>query len=335
MLSIKAKRAGTVPAGRRAASMLDVIALAVSLIFILAACASLQPSASGTPDASAAPAETGTASPDASAEVSPNLAAPPTEPLTDGNIMEMYTARGLFVAEIRDAGAYTMVHYFSPDDPLDKASRFDWFDRKTGERTLVCGLIRADMFEITADKALTVLTTGLSTSGRYQQFPRILRFGYSDVDGAFSFNRSDSEYFMPLERSFSVGINRPECLKSVCYDGSSVLLTFTGQPGNEHESPAGAEAVPRMTVSNEDGVSTVTIFNTIPADDFVQTAGKLLGSDPCPVTVSCDGTDTTVTFKMRPDAARYNISCFTTPVERIPHAVITYETGNFSYPKGW
>jgi hypothetical protein len=140
---------------------------------------------------------------------------------------------------------------------------------------------------------------------------------------------------MPLERSFTLGIDRPECLKSVCYDGSSMLLTFTEQPGYEQEFYADVVAVPKMTVTNADGVSTVTIFNTILSDDFIQTAGKRLGSDPCPITVSCDGKNTVVTFKMPENAGRYNVSCITTPVECVPHAVITYEADNFGYPKGW
>jgi hypothetical protein len=235
--------------------------------------------------------------------------------------------------EIRDAGNYTMVHYYSLETP--KVSRFDWIDRKTGERDFVCGFMYADMFEITAEKTLTVLTTGLPPFDGYQQFPRYLTFGYPDVDGAKGATSIDSDYFMPLERSFTLGADRRECLKSVCYDGRSMLLTFTERPGCETEFHNDAESVPKMTVTNADGISTVTIFNTILSGDFVQTAGMLLGSEPSPVTVACDGKDTVVTFKMHEDAGRYNISCFTTPVERVPRAVITYETDTFGYPMGW
>ncbi len=258
----------------------------------------------------------------------------PSGPFSDEQIKDIYEAKNYSVLEIRDTGDYTMVHYINPEDIAFLTSRFEWFDRKTGAREFVGGFFYTDKFEITADKTLTVLTTGLPPDG-YQQFPRLLRFGYSDVGGAVAATVSDSDYFMPLEQSFTLGIDRPECLKSVCYDGSSMLLTFGEQPGYELEFHTEVEAVPKMTVTNKDGVSTVTLFNTILSDDFVQTAGKLLGSDPCPVTVTCDGTDTVVTFKMRENAGRYNIGCFTTPVERVPHAVITYEADSFGYPKGW
>jgi hypothetical protein len=307
--------------------------LVLAFFFALCSCASLPSKAPAASGAGDSPAD-GTAPPDTSSEAPPDTAAPPSEPLTDRQIMDAYTGRGLTVTEIRDAGTYTLVHYFSSGDSRNEASRFDWFDRKTGERELVCSSICADKFEITADKTLTILTTGVTPDG-YQQFPRILRFGLTDVDGAYGVTRYDNDYYMPLEQSFTLGIDSPECLKSVCYDGGSMLLTFTVRPGYEQEFHADGETVPKMTVTNKDGVSTVTLFDTILSDDFVLTAGKLLGSDPCPVTVSCDGIDTVVTFKMHGDAGRYNIGCFTTPVERVPHAVITYVPDNSDYPKGW
>jgi hypothetical protein len=114
-----------------------------------------------------------------------------------------------------------------------------------------------------------------------------------------------------------------------------MLLTFDEQTGYETEFHAAAESIPRLNVTNKDDISTVTLYDTILSDDFVQMAGRMLGSDPSPVTVACDGTDTVITFRMRPNARRYNIKSFNTPVDCIPHAVITYESSEFSYPKGW
>ena len=316
---------------------LKAVAAAVitaTLVVGLYSCAPVQSQAPGTSGVSAAPSGTGAASP-APSVVSPNVSETQPEPLTDKQVKELYAAKGLSVLELRDAGVHTMVHYYKMGTPYDIVSRFDWFNRYTGAREFVCGWVHTEKFEITADKTLTVLTTGLPPFDGYQQFPRIHMFGYSDVDGALSVTETDSDYFMPLERSFTLGIDRPECLKSICYDGSSMLLTFDKQPGYAQEIPTDVEAVPEMTVTNKDGISTVTLHNTILSDDFIQTAGKLLDSDPCPVTVACDGKTTVVTFTMRPDTERYNINCFTTPVEHVPHAVITYETSDFGYPKGW
>ncbi len=305
----------------------------LALLAGLTSCVSGESEAAGTSDISVGPSGA-SAAPTTPAEESTNASEPPPGPFSDEQIRDVYTANGFTVLEVRDAGEYTMVRYCSLEDPASAASRFEWFDRITGEREFVHGWIYVDKFEITADKTLTVLTTGLPPDG-YQQFPRILRFEYSDVGGVYAATVSDSDYYMPLEQSFTLGINRPECLKSVCYDGSSMLLTFDGQPGHEQEFHTDVEAVPKMTVSNKDGISTVTVFNTVLSDDFVQIAGKLLGSDPCPVIVTCDGKDTVVTFKMHENTGRYMIGCFTTPVERVPHAVITYEADTFGYPTGW
>jgi hypothetical protein len=304
-----------------------------ALFTVFTACAAGVSEVAGTSDISAPPSDPG-ATPSAPPEETAGPDETPSGPFSDEQIKDIYEAKNYSVLEIRDAGDYTMVHYINPEDIAFLTSRFEWFDRKTGAREFVGGFFYTDKFEITADKTLTVLTTGVPSDG-YQLFPRFLRFGYSDVGGVVHATFSDSEYYMPLEQSFTLGIDRPECLKSVCYDGSSMLLTFAERPGYELEFHTDVEAVPKMTATYKDGVSSITLFNTILSDDFVQTAGKLLGSDPSPVTVTCDGINTVVTFKLREDAGRYTIDCFTTPVERVPHAVITYEADNFGYPKGW
>ncbi len=309
--------------------------ITLAIVFGLTSCALVPSKAPGIPDVSAAPSETGTVAPSASADASPSPATTPSAPLTDKQIRDAYDVNGLSVLEIRDAGEYTMVHYYSLEVPNDKISRFDWFDRKTGERELVYGWVYADKFEITADKSLTVLTTGVHPSDGMQSFPKIFTSCYTEQDGAVEFYSTEQEYYMPLEQHFTVGSDRPECLKRVCFDSGSMLLTFSERPGYEAEFHGAAETVPKISVINQDGVSTVTIYNTILSDNFVQTAGRMLGSAPSPLTVICDGTDTVITFKLYASAGRYNIRSFNTPVEHIPHAVITYGTSEFGYPKGW
>jgi hypothetical protein len=297
-----------------------------------AACASNGSRAAGTPEVSAAPSETGEALPSTAV---PSTSAAPAEPFTDEQIKSLYNDNDLSVLEIRDAGAYTMVHYYSLEVPDDKVSRFDWFDRKTGERELVYGWVYADKFEITANKTLTVLTTGVSPTDGGQSFPDLFTWSSGNVDGAANPSGATLAYYMPLEQSFTVGADRPECLTSVCFDSGSMLLTFGERPGYETAFHGAAETIPQINVTNRDGVSTITIYNTILSDNFIQTAGRLLGSEPSPVTVNCDGTDTVITFRMSPNAGRYNISSFSTPVDYIPRAVITYTSSEYSYPKGW
>lgn len=312
------------------------VLLIIVLLAGLAACALSNPGTVGTPDISAVPTVTGAAPSASVSDTPPSTSEMIPGQYTNEQITALYANSNLSVIEIRDAGAYTMVHYYSLETPDDKVSRFDWFDRKTGERELVYGWVYADKFEIMADKTLMVLTTGVSPADGSQRFPEVFTWRTGLLDGASNPAGETLDYYMPLDQSFTVGEQRYECLKSVCFDGGSMLLTFDERPGFEIEFHTVAESIPRINVTNKDGISTVTVYDTILSDDFIQTAGPMLGSDPSPVTVSCDGANTVISFRLRSSAARYNVKSLITPVDCLPHAVITYETSQYvSYPKGW
>ncbi|NLA87968.1 MAG: hypothetical protein GX847_11960, partial [Clostridiales bacterium] len=152
---------------------LVIVVLLAALVFRLSSCSrdaktSLPAVTSESPPTGMT--ETATPSGGGSAKASPK------PPYSGAEIKTIYESLGLSVAEIRDTGDVTMVHYYKPTGITDEIiSRFDWFDRSTGARELVYGGVYTDRFEIRSDKSFTVLTTGVS-------FPKIYRAGYTDID---------------------------------------------------------------------------------------------------------------------------------------------------------
>jgi hypothetical protein len=267
----------------------------------------------------------------------PYVISKPSSLLIDDEIIAKYKSCGMNIVEIRNAGEYTLVHYYKPTNTDGEIiSRFDWFDRATGLRELVYGWVYTDKYEITADKTLTVLTTGISHVDGGQWFPRIHKSGYSKCDGANYFYESEDGYYMPIEKSITLGKNRRECLTSINFNLETISLGFNEQPGYEAEFHAAVETIPEMNIKCEDGMCTVTLFNTILSEGFIAPepgAGDVFCSF---VSVSCDGTDTIISFQLGDIVGRYNVSTDRSPADDLPYAIFEFvRRDNYSYPAGW
>lgn len=318
--------------------VLVVVVLLAALIYRLASCApgSTKNGSSPAGDNQAGVTASMTTPEATEPSSSPDAIVSPTAPYSDRDINSIYDSLGLSVVEIRDAGDVTMVHYYSPSGvPYEIVSRFDWFDRSTGARDLVYGWSYTDKFEIKSDKSFTVLTTGLSYIDGGRSFPKIFTSSYSDIDGAILFTGTEAKYYAPLYQSYTVGVERRECLTDINFNSNFMSLGFGVQPGYESEFYAASESIPKMTVENEAGYSTITLYKTILSEDFKTTAGKET-SYCSSFTVACDGTDTTIQLKLHDNAvSRYNISTERSPESGLPYAVIEYTNIGFDYPSGW
>lgn len=310
------------------------VVLLAALIYRLSSCA---PGGSSAPAAgNPASPSAGASSPEATASPSsPDASVSPTAPYSDAEIESVYNSLGLSVVEIRDAGEVTMVHYYSPSGVSGEiVSRFDWYDRSSGARDLVFGWAYTDKFEIKADKTFNVLTTGLSYIDGGRSFPKIFTSGYYDVDGAVQFTGTEAKYYAPLDQSYTVGIERRESLTDINFNGGFVSLGFGVQPGYEIDFYAGSESVPKMTVENAAGYSTITLYKTILSEDFKKPA--VHENSYCSlVSVTSDGTDTTVTLRLSEKVSRYTVSTERSPENALPYALIEYTNIGFDYPSGW
>ncbi len=313
--------------------ILVVVVLLAALIFRLSSC---------VPDGSkngSLPAENTQTdiSPSAASSPSPSSTGiSPNAPYSGVEIKSIYESLGLAVVEIRDADEVTMVHYYSPSGvPGEIVSRFDWFDRSTGARDLVFGWSYTDKFEIKADKTFTVLTTGLSYVDGGRSFPKIFTSSYSDIDGAVQFTGTEAKYYAPLAQSYTVGVERRECLTDINFNDSFMSLGFDVQPGHESEFYTASESIPKMSVINEAGYSTITLYKTILSENFKNPANN--EKTYCRLeSVSSDGTDTTIVLKLNESTVtRYNVSTERSPESGLPYAVIEYTNIVFDYPAGW
>lgn len=313
--------------------ILVAVVLLGALIYRISSCApgssgapfvgdSVSPSASmATPEATVSPSDT-----------SNN----PAAPYNDKEIRSIYKSLGLSIVEIRDAGDVTMVHYYSPSGVPDEiVSRFDWYDRSTGVRELVFGWAYTDKFEIKPDKTFNVLTTGLSYVDGGSAFPKIFTSSYSDIDGAVKFESNEAKYYAPLDLSYTIGTERHECLTDINFNSSFMSLGFGAQPGYEGEFYIASASIPKTTIKNEAGTSTITLFKTILSVDFKNDEDN--ENSYCSlVSVTCDGIDTTVTLKLNENnVSRYNVSTERSPKNGLPYAVFEYTKTHFDYPAGW
>lgn len=318
-----------------------ILPIIVTLIIVIALISRLS---SCSPErlenaASASSGETSPAATDSSASPSASGVtdtAEPTAPYSDKEIAALYKADGLEIVELREAGDLTLVHYYkSTGVPDEIISRFDWFDRATGTRELVYGWVYADKFEACADKSLTVLTTGRNPIDAFQSFPVLFTSSYQNVDGAIQFTGSEQPYYMPIGTGCTLGLARPESLKSLVFNLENVALGFDAQPGDEGAFYAGSVTIPEMSVVNKDGISTVTLYNTVLSKAFVKPKPEAGHAQCSLVSVSCDGKDTVIKLRLDQNVTRYNVGSIVSKTDDLPYAIISYSSAIFSYPSGW
>jgi hypothetical protein len=309
---------------------LVVIVLLAALVFRLSSCASDAKTGGASPVADTP------ASPSASsASASPAADTSPVPPYSAKEIKSIYSRLGLTVAEIRDAGDYTMVHYYKPTGVPDEIiSRFDWFDRETGARDYVFGGTVTEAFEIKADKSFTVLTTGVSYDEGIRKFPEIIRAFYTDADGAVKFTRIEEKYLSPLGKSYTIGTDRRACLTEINVNPGFVSLGFGPQSGNESEFYAMPASIPKMDIVVADGIATVTLYKTILAEGAEMLPIK---ENPlCSVnSMRADGDTFILTLQLSDSVSRYNVSVETSPESGLPYAVLAFTSAVCDYPAGW
>lgn len=307
-----------------------IIIIVAALVYRLSSCA--------PGGANNAPAAAASASPSPSPDASPpdGPVSTPTPPYSDKEIEIIYDALGLSIVEIRNAGDVTMVHYYKPTGVAGEIiSRFDWFNRRSGLRELVYGWAYTDKFEIKADKSFAVITTGVSHINGEQSFPKIFRASYGDIDGALSFNGAEDKYYAPLDQSHTIGAVRRESLTDINFSPGFVSLGFSAQPGYEAEFYAGYETTPLISIKNEAGYSTITLFNTTLSKDFREPDFK--ENTYCSlVSVTVHGTETVIRLKLNEKSvSRYNVSKERSPADGMPYAVIEFTGAAYDYPASW
>lgn len=310
-----------------------IVILLAALVYRISSCSPGGSSVTASPSVSpSTPAEepTDTASP---SDKGP--AASPTAPYDDTEIGTIYQSRGFNIAEIRDAGDVTMVHYYKPTGVQGETlSRFDWFDRSTGDRRLVYGWAYTQAFEIKPDKTFTALTTGLAPATGTQLFPTIYRASVENTDGAILEKGGEEEYYAPLDKSVTLGTDYPAALTGIHFTGGFVSLGFDAPIGDEGSFYGHEASLPKMSVENTDGFCTITLYQTTPSDGIDPEAKE---NAYCSLDrISSDGTDTIIKLKLnQASVSRYNIRLERSPATALPYAVIAFTNVAVDYPPGW
>ncbi|NLM60931.1 MAG: hypothetical protein GX193_02510 [Clostridiales bacterium] len=257
----------------------------------------------------------------------------------DEEILSIFESEGFHVLEIRNFSNTTVVQYTPPgtydsNEGRYRWSRFVWFDRLTGERKMICPAIDAVDFDVRINREVWILTRGIVNGTQY--FPNVFHSLYEKHDGLDFFRNTNEEYFMPIDRSITIGVSRREALTGINFGVDEIAFTFSWQPGYEGEFMAGSSTIPEMNIAFEDGNCIITMHKTILAEDFVMPDVGEGDSMRSFLSAECDGTDTVVTLKIAEDVTRYNIAASETPNEYFPCALLKLMRGEFhKYPSGW
>lgn len=258
---------------------------------------------------------------------------------TDDEITSIFENEGHHVIEIRNFSNTTVVQYTIPEtydreNGYYRWSSFVWFDRFSGERKMICPAIDAMDFDVRLNHEVWILTRGIVNGTQY--FPGVFYSVYGEYDGLDYFRNTYEEYFMPTDRSITIGVLRREALTEIIFGVDEVAFTFTWQPGYEGDFFAGSSTIPEMNFAFEDGKCVITMYKTILAEDFIMPEVGEGNSMRSFLYAECDGTDTVVTLKIADDVDRYNVTATDTPDEYFPCALLKLSTTHFNrYPSGW
>ncbi len=313
-------------------SALVIVVLLAALVFRLSSCS---PDTKTTPSADTSESPPADMSQTAAPSGGGSVKASPKPPYSGAEIKAIYESLELSVAEIRDAGDVTMVHYYKPTGVAGEIiSRFDWFDRSTGARELVYGWAYTDSFDIKPDKSFAVLTTGLSHIDGMQSFPCVYRARCESIDGAVRSTGAAEKYYAPLGNSYTIGPDRHASVTDINVTPGFVSFGFGPEPGFESEFYAAYATIPKMDFKHEDGVMTVTLYKT--------TLSKGAGIPAVKENAYCrivssefDGTNTIFTLQLSDSVSRYHVSTEYSPQSGLPYAVIELANLNYDYPAGW
>ena len=317
---------------------LVLIIIIIALFYRLSSCVPKTGVAGASDTGSqASPSEAVTASPDVSA--SPKLPSPSPSPklnYRDDDIVRLFDKEGMEVKEIRDAGLFAAVAFQSIKAVGDVPVSFAWFDRTAGGYEVACGRLLVDKFNVTAERTLTILTTGKDYVNGKQWFPELVRSYYSDGAGSPRYTTETYPYFMPITRSFTVSDDRRESIRSLVLDYDAVSVGFVPQKGHEGEFEVAYRYIPKTGVVCSAGFCYVTFYNTTLAEDFKAPEKGDGDGLRTFVSITSDGTNTLLTLKLGPQTARYNLSMAYSPDDGMPYAVLKFRTENgVAYPAGW
>lgn len=256
---------------------------------------------------------------------------------SDEEITLAFEKNGLTVMEIKNSyGGYTLVRFYSEEWQLEEgASGFAWFDRETGEAHLIATHVIVSDY-IVLGNSVSILTTGNNIMNGHQYFPEVVTAELYEVYGMAQIISGTREYYMPIAQSFTLGVNRPECLTGIAFETENVALGFAEQPGYEAEFYAGYCSIPEMNLSFSEGICTITLYNTILSEDFEAPAVGEGTYQRSFISVECDGEDTVIKLAVDEDVSRYNVDTAAHPVTGLPYAMISFASDNsVSYPGGW
>lgn len=313
--------------------VLVVVVLLAAFVFRLSSCRSdaskTAPAGNSESPSVSATGAVASPSPGGTASISP------IPPYSGIEIKSVYESLGLSVAEIRDAGHMTMVHYYKPTGVVGEIiSRFDWFDRSTGARELVYGWAYTDTFEIKPNKSFAVLTTGLSSVDGSLSFPKIFKAGYADIDGAVKFSSSEEKYYAPIDKSYTIGTDRHARLTGINVNPGFVSFGFSPQPGYEGEFYTADASIPKMDINIADGYATMTLYKTLLAEgaEFLSVKENSYCSF---ASMTVDGDNLIIKLQLKNIVSRYTVSTEHSPATGLPYAVMELTNLDYDYPAGW
>ena len=308
-----------------------------------------------TPPSPDTPGNSSVQTPPSNSETDPTPpSSSPTENMSDEDIIALYDSYELDVLEIYDSGDITFVQYKTRNEKAIFPHHFDWLFRDTGER--VFALTAHDAQEVSMREVdlgdqpnhkyveFMVLTSGIDVNVDSQEFPEVYYASLQVTDrGAKDYHVSKNTYYMPVKQSFTMGKGVPETLTGIYFIGGDaeyhgdLVFGFDAQPGKELEFVTPATWIPKMEVTYAGENCTITMYDTVPAEDLEIPEGSGLSFGFTVKSLEYDGTNTIVTLRFTQSVSRYSITIDHLVHDSLPHAIFEFADSSFypGYPEGW
>jgi hypothetical protein len=254
----------------------------------------------------------------------------------DEEIQELYARNNLKVTEIRDGAGITIVQTdeteICPDSYL-----FTKFDRRTGNRVPISLCVSAVDFEISEYSYVYILDKGgEEISTPYRNFPALYCVTFSEREGVETSNIYKEQYYMPVERSFSVGYSGIHlAVNKIQIIGYELYIEY-GEPSEGYVFAGGGPRVPRSNISFSDGFCTIAMEDTEVSQQL-----KIVENDADPsislVSIDQNAEDTVVKLKLnKSELCRYNFREDSNPITLMPYSIISFKRHDpYKYTDRW
>jgi hypothetical protein len=199
-----------------------------------------------------------------------------------------------------------------------------------------CRIDNEKMPTMNPDASTPPIASVEEISNPYRNFPALYCVTFSEREGVETLNIYKEQYYMPVERSFSVGYSGIHlAVNKIQIIGYELYIEY-GEPSEGYVFAGGGPRVPRSNISFSDGFCTIAMEDTEVSQQL-----KIVENDVDPsislVSIDQNAEDTVVKLKLnKSELCRYNFREDNNPITLMPYSIISFRSHDpYKYTDRW